>query len=259
MPGVAPAWPCPESPTWARRCSISRSLHASVSYPGSRNGRLAIGTERVVFVLVVGGFVAHPVVKAAAAPGRNVVIAVVGAVQVPLADVGGVVAGTGEGVGHRGQLGVQPAPVRHHPALVRVAPGQQRAAKRRTPGRPRHSAVEAHPLARQVVDVGCEHVAVAAVAGGVGAVLVAEDPHHVGPPAGRKVSRSLTPAILPHAQSHPNPHGGTRRLAAEAARMGCMGQRFSVNESGMDARRVISERANQGISCNSFHYKELQD
>ena len=37
-------------------------------------------------------------------------------------------------------------------------------------------------------------------------------------------SRSLTPAILPHAQSHPNPHGGTRRLAAEAARMGCMGR-----------------------------------
>ena len=36
-------------------------------------------------------------------------------------------------------------------------------------------------------------------------------------------------------------------------------QRFSVNESGMDARRVISERANESISCNSLHYKELQD
>ena len=36
-------------------------------------------------------------------------------------------------------------------------------------------------------------------------------------------------------------------------------QRFSVNESGMDARRVISERANQGISCNSLYYKELQN
>ena len=36
-------------------------------------------------------------------------------------------------------------------------------------------------------------------------------------------------------------------------------QRFSVNESGMDARRVISERANEGMSCNSLHYKELQD
>ena len=36
-------------------------------------------------------------------------------------------------------------------------------------------------------------------------------------------------------------------------------QRFSVNESGMDARRVISERENEGISCNSLHYKELQD
>ena len=36
-------------------------------------------------------------------------------------------------------------------------------------------------------------------------------------------------------------------------------QRFSVNESGMDARRVISERANEGTSCNSLHYKELQN
>ena len=36
-------------------------------------------------------------------------------------------------------------------------------------------------------------------------------------------------------------------------------QRFSVNESGMDARRVISERANEGLPGNSLHYKELQD
>ena len=36
-------------------------------------------------------------------------------------------------------------------------------------------------------------------------------------------------------------------------------QRFSVNESGIDAGWVISERANEGLYCNSLQYKELQD
>ena len=37
------------------------------------------------------------------------------------------------------------------------------------------------------------------------------------------------------------------------------GQRFSVNESGIDAGWVISERANEGLYCNSLQYNELQD
>ena len=147
-------------------------------------------------MLVVGGVVAHPVVEAAAALGGHVVIAVVGAVEVPLADVGGVVAGGIEGVGHRGQLWGQRTPVRHYAALVGIASGQQGAAKRRAPRCPGHGAVEAHALARQVVDVGREHVAVAAVTGGVDAVLVAEDPHHVGPARGMQ-GKPLTHAGHP--------------------------------------------------------------
>ena len=168
---------------------------------GKPHRRLAVGAERVALVLVVGGVVAHPVVKAAAPLRGHVVVAVVGAVQVPLADVGGVVARSVEGVRHGGHLRRQRTAVGHHAALMRVAPGQQRAAERRAPRRPGHRAVEAHPLARQIVDVGREYVAVAPVAGGVGAMLVAEDPHHVGPP--RVVQRQP----LTHA-AHPATHRG---------------------------------------------------
>ena len=77
---------------------------------GQPHRRLAVGTERVALVLVVGGVVAHPVVEAAAAFRRHVVVAVVGAVQVPLADVGGVVAGGAEGVGTVGSPGASRHP-----------------------------------------------------------------------------------------------------------------------------------------------------
>ena len=36
-------------------------------------------------------------------------------------------------------------------------------------------------------------------------------------------------------------------------------QQFSVSESGIDAGQVISERANEGVSCKSLQYKELQN
>ena len=36
-------------------------------------------------------------------------------------------------------------------------------------------------------------------------------------------------------------------------------QRFSVNESGIDAGQVISERVNEGLSCKSLQYRELQN
>ena len=36
-------------------------------------------------------------------------------------------------------------------------------------------------------------------------------------------------------------------------------QQFSVSESGIDAGQVISERANEGMSCKSLQYKELQN
>ena len=37
----------------------------------------------------------------------------------------------------------------------------------------------------------------------------------------------------------------------------CLHQQFSVSESGIDAGQVISERANEGVSCKSLQYKEL--
>ena len=36
-------------------------------------------------------------------------------------------------------------------------------------------------------------------------------------------------------------------------------QQFSVNESGIDARYVISERAHEGLPCKSLQYNKLQD
>ena len=36
-------------------------------------------------------------------------------------------------------------------------------------------------------------------------------------------------------------------------------QQFSVSESGIDAGQVISEGANEGVSCKSLQYKELQN
>ena len=42
-------------------------------------------------------------------------------------------------------------------------------------------------------------------------------------------------------------------------RSSCSDQRFSVSESGIDAGQVISERANEGVSCKSLQYKELQN
>lgn len=36
-------------------------------------------------------------------------------------------------------------------------------------------------------------------------------------------------------------------------------QRFSVNESGIDATQVISERANEILPCKVLCHKELQD
>ena len=40
---------------------------------------------------------------------------------------------------------------------------------------------------------------------------------------------------------------------------GLPGQQFSVNESGIDARYVIPERANEGLPCKSLQYNKLQD
>ena len=37
------------------------------------------------------------------------------------------------------------------------------------------------------------------------------------------------------------------------------GQQFSVSESGIDAGQVISERANEGVSCKSLQYKEVRN
>ena len=140
--------------------------------------RLAVGAEGVALVLVVGGVVPHPVVKAA---GGRVARSDRGRWCRPATCRRSVVAGGIEGVGHRGQPATADT---RSPPRRSGASRQQRAAKRRAPRRPRHGAVEAHPLACQVVDIGRKHVAVAAVAGGVGAVLVAEDPHHVGPSRG---------------------------------------------------------------------------
>ena len=137
---------------------------------------LAAGAVHVVLVLVVGGLVADPVAEATAPPGRHVVVGIVGAVQVPLADVGGVVAGAVERSGHGGIGGRQPDAVGDHPGLVRIAAAEQRAAERRAPRRAGDRTVEAHALAPEVIEVGGGDVGIAAVAGGLGAVLVAEDP-----------------------------------------------------------------------------------
>ena len=104
----------------------------------------------------------------------------------PLADVGGVIAGVVERGGHGGQFGRQTDAVGHHSGLVGIAAAQQRAAERRAPRRAGHRAIEAHALAAEVVEVGGGNVGVAAVAGGLGAVLVAKDPQHVGPPHWRQ-------------------------------------------------------------------------
>ena len=146
--------------------------------------RLAVAAVHVAVVLVVVVLVAHPVAKAAAPLRGHVVRAVVAAVQVPLADVRGVVAGGGERVRRGGELRRQRRRGADGAGLMRVAAGKQGGAKRRAPRRAGHRAVEAHTLPRQIVDVGREHVVVAAVAGGVGAVLVAEDPQHVRRPRG---------------------------------------------------------------------------
>ena len=48
-------------------------------------------------------------------------------------------------------------------------------------------------------------------------------------------------------------------VVAERFELRVGGQRFSVSESGIDAGQVISERANEGVSCKSLQYKELQN
>ena len=147
---------------------------------------LAAGAVDVVLVLVVGGLVADPVAKAAAPLRRDVVVGVVGAVQMPLSDIGGVVAGDVERGGHGGRGGRQPDAVGHHAGLVRVAATEQRAAERRAPRRAGHRAVEAHALAPEVVEVGRGDVGIAPLAGGLGTMLVAKDPQHVGSPQRRQ-------------------------------------------------------------------------
>ena len=147
---------------------------------GQPQRRLAVGAVHVALVLVVVVLVAHPVAEPAAPLRRHVVGGVVAAVQVPFADVGGVIAGGFERVRDGGDLRGQRGGRSGGSGLMRVAAGQQRAAKRGAPRRAGDGGVEAHPLAPQVVDVGREYVRVAAVAGGVRAVLVAEHPQHVG-------------------------------------------------------------------------------
>ena len=147
---------------------------------GQPHGRLAVGAVHVALVLVVVVLVAHPVAEPAAPLRRHVMGGVVAAVQVPLADVGGVVAGGLERMRDGGDVRGQGGGRAGGSGLMRVAAGQQRAAKRGAPRRAGDRGVEAHPLARKIVDVGREYVRVAAVAGGVRAVLVAEHPQHVG-------------------------------------------------------------------------------
>ncbi len=132
-----------------------------------------------VVVLVPG-----PDVEAAAPLWRNDVecgaaVALVPAVDVPLAEVGGVIAGLLEGCGDR-RLALRQRILVPRDAVLRPAPRQHGAAKRTAQRKPGDGVLEVHPQRRQVVDIRRRDVRIAVAAQGLCAVLVADEPDDVG-------------------------------------------------------------------------------
>ncbi len=107
-------------------------------------------------------------------------VTLVPAVEVPLAEVGGLVAGPFEDGGDGRLAGRQGIFVARH-ALMRVAAGQQRAAVGGAEGRAGDRGGADQPLGRQPVEVRRVQVRVAHVPLGLRPVLVAEDPEDIGP------------------------------------------------------------------------------
>ena len=131
---------------------------------------------RVIVVVIALG--ALPVVEPLAALGRDVGTAAM-PVEVPLADISGVVAGGLENLGHAQFRVWQIEVVQEHARRGREAPGQQRRAVRRAHRAHRYGVGEARAVGRELVEVRRFDVGVARDAEGRGAPLVGEHEDNV--------------------------------------------------------------------------------
>ena len=101
--------------------------------------------------------------------------------QVPLADVGGAVAGAAERVRRRVATRGQEVAVPRHPGGGGVPRRHQRGPKRGADRVLADGGGAAHPLLGQAVEVGGDGVGVAAAAERLVAQLIGEDPQDVRP------------------------------------------------------------------------------
>ena len=109
---------------------------------------------------------------------RRPPVALVPAVDVPLAKIGGVEPVLTKGVGNGGHLRRHLVLVARH-ALVRIEAGQHRTAKGAAQRKAAHSALIILSLDGQAVDMRGVEVGIAVAAQGMRRVLVAQDPEGV--------------------------------------------------------------------------------
>jgi hypothetical protein len=102
------------------------------------------------------------------------------AIQVPLADVGGFVAGTLVRLGEGNRLIPEQHIIQEDAVSQGVLARQQTGAVRAANGTARHSVLEIHTLVGQAIQVGRPHVPVAGVARSLGPPLVGKDVDHAG-------------------------------------------------------------------------------
>ena len=171
---------------------------------GLRNGVVAVPPQpfrRVPIVegpqVVVGAVGGSPEAEPLAARARRRERAPTVAVQVPLADVRGVVAGVAEDGAEGRPVGGKPHVVEEHAVGERILAGEHRGAPRGTDGNAGDRRVEHHPLRRQAVhrrglDGG------SLVACRTRAVLVGEDEDDVGVSRHRLYPCSERPACSSH-------------------------------------------------------------
>lgn len=143
------------------------------------NRFFATASMDITLVLIVIVFVAQPVIEAAAAVWRDD-IGSIGAIEVPFADIGGMVAGLAEGSCDGGDFGVERGRGFDDAVLMGVGAGEEGTSERGAPWSSGDRAVVAPSLAGEVIEDGRIEVGIVPVAEGLGAVLIAEDPDNVG-------------------------------------------------------------------------------
>ena len=101
------------------------------------------------------------------------------AVDVPLADVGRVIAAGGKDLGNARGPVTQTHIVDENPVLQRQLPRQQAATRRRAHRTAGNGVGEVQALPRQRIDMRRLDIVVASIAAGLGPPLIAENQHYI--------------------------------------------------------------------------------